>query len=71
MHAWLMLLDQFIFINVFPSNFVLPGWIIYRIISSGIQKHNKSYLYDFPLYINIIILYSFKNQHGQDSQIIK
>ncbi len=44
----------------FPSNFVLPGRIVWRIISSGVQKDNKSNLYDFLLYINVIISYSFR-----------
>ncbi len=44
----------------FPSNIVLPGRIVQRIISLCAQKDNKYNLHDFLLYINIIISYSFK-----------
>ncbi len=44
----------------FHSNIVLPGRIVYRIISSGVQKDNKFNLHAFLLYINVIISYFFK-----------
>ncbi len=50
-----------LYINGFPSNFVLPGWNAKSIISSGTRKHKKSKLHGFSLfYINVIISYSFK-----------
>ncbi len=39
---------------------MLPGWIAWRIISLGAQKHNKYNLHVFILYIDVIISYSFK-----------
>ncbi len=43
-----------------PSNFVLPGRITQRNISTGAQRDNKPKLHDFLLYINVIISYSFR-----------
>ncbi len=61
-HIWRIesMSDQFVFRHVFHSNFVLPGQMAKRIISSGAQKYYKSNLHSFSLYINTINSYSFK-----------
>ncbi len=43
---------------VFASNFIVPGQIVKRIISSNAKKHIKSNLNEFPLYINVIHILS-------------
>ncbi len=53
----------------FPSNFMLPGQIAVRIISSGGQKDNKSNLHDFLLYINVIISYFFRVCNNQSQHV--